>query len=162
MPSFRHTLPHLITRHPAPLLFISQTFMFIKIGFEIELGITITDGACLSIPDTTARGNVAAFAAQPLQRSRQRTAAICLGSIRSDAQGLAAGANHLRLGAPPYPLRLHGCASHNTPRIGRVVMARSRDAGGVPITMAFEQSRRRKFAVPTHEVQALDNAAHTV
>lgn len=41
-------------------------------------------------------------------------------------------------------------------------MARSRDAGGVPITMAFEQSRRRKFAVPTHEVQALDNAAHTV
>ncbi|WP_394788622.1 transglutaminase family protein [Rhodoferax sp.] len=43
-------------------------------------------------------------------------------------------------------------ARHNTPRIGRVVMARGRDAGDVPITMAFGQNTLQKFEVTTYEV----------
>jgi transglutaminase-like putative cysteine protease len=49
-------------------------------------------------------------------------------------------------------------ARHNTPRIGRVVMARGRDAGDVPITMAFGQSTLTRFEVITHEVDAFGNA----
>ena len=49
-------------------------------------------------------------------------------------------------------------ARHNTPRIGRVVMARGRDAGDVPITMAFGPNTLQKFEVITYEVDALGNA----
>ena len=49
-------------------------------------------------------------------------------------------------------------ARHNTPRIGRVVMARGRDAGDVPITMAFGQNSLARFDVITHEVDARGNA----
>ena len=45
-------------------------------------------------------------------------------------------------------------ARHNTPRIGRVVMARGRDAGDVPITMAFGQNALTRFDVTTFEVDA--------
>jgi transglutaminase-like putative cysteine protease len=44
-------------------------------------------------------------------------------------------------------------ARHNTPRIGRIVMARGRDAGDVPITMAFGQNTLTRFEVTTYEVQ---------
>ncbi len=53
-------------------------------------------------------------------------------------------------------------ARHNTPRIGRVVMARGRDAGDVPITMAFGQNTLQKFQVTTYEVDAWGNAVATV
>jgi transglutaminase-like putative cysteine protease len=43
-------------------------------------------------------------------------------------------------------------ARHNQPRIGRVVMARGRDAGDVPITMAFGPSSLWRFEVATEEV----------
>ena len=43
-------------------------------------------------------------------------------------------------------------ARHNTPRIGRVVMARGRDATDVPITMLFGWSRLDRFEVVTDEV----------
>ena len=43
-------------------------------------------------------------------------------------------------------------ARHNTPRIGRVVMARGRDAGDVPITMTFGQNTLTRFHVTTEEV----------
>ena len=49
-------------------------------------------------------------------------------------------------------------ARHNTPRIGRVVMARGRDAGDVPITMAFGQNTLAKFEVTTYEVDEQGNA----
>lgn len=49
-------------------------------------------------------------------------------------------------------------ARHNRPRIGRVVMARGRDAGDVPITMAFGQNALTRFHVITHEVDAYGNA----
>ena len=45
-------------------------------------------------------------------------------------------------------------ARHNTPRIGRIVMARGRDAGDVPLTMAFGQSWLTRFDVVTNEVQS--------
>ncbi len=48
-------------------------------------------------------------------------------------------------------------ARHNTPRIGRVVMARGRDAGDVPITMCFGQNTLQKFDVTTYEVDAQGN-----
>ncbi|MBH2020428.1 transglutaminase-like domain-containing protein [Polaromonas sp.] len=53
-------------------------------------------------------------------------------------------------------------ARHNTPRIGRVVMARGRDAGDVPITMAFGPHMLKKFEVTTYEVDACGNAMQTV
>jgi transglutaminase-like putative cysteine protease len=40
-------------------------------------------------------------------------------------------------------------ARHNVPRIGRVVMARGRDAGDVPITMTFGQNALTRFEVVT-------------
>ena len=43
-------------------------------------------------------------------------------------------------------------ARHNEPRVGRIVIARGRDAGDVPITMAFGDSRIRRFEVVTDEV----------
>ncbi len=49
-------------------------------------------------------------------------------------------------------------ARHNRPRIGRVVMARGRDAGDVPITMAFGQNTLTRFDVTTSEVDASGNA----
>jgi transglutaminase-like putative cysteine protease len=49
-------------------------------------------------------------------------------------------------------------ARHNTPRIGRVLMARGRDAGDVPITMAFGQNTLQRFQVTTHEVDSYGNA----
>ena len=49
-------------------------------------------------------------------------------------------------------------ARHNTPRIGRVVMARGRDACDVPITMAFGRNSLDRFEVITHEVDAQGNA----
>ena len=45
-------------------------------------------------------------------------------------------------------------ARHNRPRIGRVVMARGRDAGDVPITIAFGQNTLKRFEVTTFEVDA--------
>jgi transglutaminase-like putative cysteine protease len=49
-------------------------------------------------------------------------------------------------------------ARHNVPRIGRAVMARGRDAGDVPITMAFGQNSLTRFEVTTYEVDAYGNA----
>ncbi|RYF82689.1 MAG: transglutaminase family protein [Comamonadaceae bacterium] len=40
-------------------------------------------------------------------------------------------------------------ARHNKPRIGRIVIARGRDAADVPITMAFGQHQLRHFSVVT-------------
>jgi transglutaminase-like putative cysteine protease len=42
-------------------------------------------------------------------------------------------------------------ARHNTPRIGRILMARGRDAGDVPLTMAFGQNTLTRFNVTTYE-----------
>lgn len=53
-------------------------------------------------------------------------------------------------------------ARHNTPRIGRVLMARGRDAGDVPLTMAFGQNSLQKFEVTTYEVDSVGNAIMTV
>ena len=49
-------------------------------------------------------------------------------------------------------------ARHNTPRIGRIVMARGRDAADVPLTMAFGQNTLKKFEVTTYKVDACGNA----
>jgi transglutaminase-like putative cysteine protease len=43
-------------------------------------------------------------------------------------------------------------ARHNTPRIGRIVIGRGRDAGDVPITMAFGPNSLMRFNVITNEV----------
>ncbi|VTU39062.1 transglutaminase-like domain-containing protein [Variovorax sp. PBL-E5] len=45
-------------------------------------------------------------------------------------------------------------ARHNTPRIGRVVIARGRDAADVPITMVFGVNKLQRFDVVTQEVSA--------
>ena len=42
-------------------------------------------------------------------------------------------------------------ARHNTPRIGRIVMARGRDASDVSITMAFGQNTLKRFEVTTFD-----------
>ena len=52
-------------------------------------------------------------------------------------------------------------ARHNTPRIGRVVMARGRDAGDVPLTMAFGPNLLKKFEVTTYEVDVRGNPIQT-
>ncbi|MBC7784353.1 MAG: transglutaminase family protein [Burkholderiales bacterium] len=44
-------------------------------------------------------------------------------------------------------------ARHNTPRIGRVLMARGRDATDVALTTAFGSANLRKFVVWTDEVR---------
>ncbi|MDM0019693.1 transglutaminase-like domain-containing protein [Variovorax saccharolyticus] len=46
-------------------------------------------------------------------------------------------------------------ARHNTPRIGRVVIARGRDAADVPITMVFGLNTLERFEVTTDEVLAV-------
>ncbi|MDB4973453.1 MAG: transglutaminase, partial [Myxococcaceae bacterium] len=46
-------------------------------------------------------------------------------------------------------------ARHNTPRIGRVVMARGRDAADVAITTTFGPSRLQQFNIFTDEVKTL-------
>jgi transglutaminase-like putative cysteine protease len=43
-------------------------------------------------------------------------------------------------------------ARHNTPRIGRIVIARGRDAADVPITMVFGANTLQRFEVVTDEV----------
>lgn len=43
-------------------------------------------------------------------------------------------------------------ARHNTPRIGRIVIARGRDAADVPITMVFGANTLERFQVVTEEV----------
>jgi transglutaminase-like putative cysteine protease len=43
-------------------------------------------------------------------------------------------------------------ARHNTPRIGRIVIARGRDAADVPITMVFGTNQLTRFEVVTDEV----------
>ncbi len=43
-------------------------------------------------------------------------------------------------------------ARHNTPRIGRIVIARGRDAADVPITMVFGANTLNHFEVVTNEV----------
>jgi len=43
-------------------------------------------------------------------------------------------------------------ARHNTPRVGRVVMARGRDAGDVAMTTSFGPTKLEKFTVFTDEV----------
>jgi len=45
-------------------------------------------------------------------------------------------------------------ARHNTPRIGRIVIGRGRDAGDVPITMTFGQHQLTHFSVVTEELTA--------
>ena len=45
-------------------------------------------------------------------------------------------------------------ARHNTPRIGRVVMARGRDAADVAISTAFGQPVLKRFEVTTYEEAA--------
>jgi transglutaminase-like putative cysteine protease len=44
-------------------------------------------------------------------------------------------------------------ARHNTPRIGRVLIATGRDAADVAITTSFGSSRLTKFTVVTEEVE---------
>jgi transglutaminase-like putative cysteine protease len=53
-------------------------------------------------------------------------------------------------------------ARHNTPRIGRIVMARGRDAGDVPITMAFGENTLSRFDVTTYEVDEWGNAVQNM
>jgi len=50
-------------------------------------------------------------------------------------------------------------ARHNTPRIGRVLMARGRDAADVPITMVFGWNALRRFIVVTDEAGPHDHDA---
>ena len=49
-------------------------------------------------------------------------------------------------------------ARHNVPRIGRIVMARGRDASDVPITTCFGQNTLTRFQVTTYEVDRDGNA----
>ena len=50
-------------------------------------------------------------------------------------------------------------ARHNRRRIGRIVMARGRDAGDVPITMCFGPNSLTRFDVVTDEVEETTAAA---
>ena len=306
LPQSGYFLPHLVTRHPASLLFISQIFMFIKIGFDIELG-TASPMALVYLlhvhpsrrddllaPETICTepdferetyldvygnqcGRVNVLAGHSLIRFRgqaivrdsglpdevnwnawqhdpmqlpvatlqfllpsrycevdsellpfawgqfgqtpkgwPRVQAICdfvhhhirfdymaARATRTALEGWREGTGvcrdytHLAVAlcrcmniparyctgylgdigiAPaPFPMDfsawfevfLDQCwytfdARHNTPRIGRVLMARGRDAGDVPITMAFGQTTLQKFQVTTLEVDACGNAATTV
>ena len=45
-------------------------------------------------------------------------------------------------------------ARHNKPRIGRIVMARGRDAVDVALTTSFGSARLEKFVVWSDEVQS--------
>ena len=50
-------------------------------------------------------------------------------------------------------------ARHNTPRIGRIVMARGRDAADCAITTSFGDSRLVQFKIVTDEIQSISSAA---
>jgi transglutaminase-like putative cysteine protease len=50
-------------------------------------------------------------------------------------------------------------ARHNHPRIGRIVMAKGRDAADVAITTSFGASKLVKFEIVTEELQQKQNAA---
>ena len=50
-------------------------------------------------------------------------------------------------------------ARHRTPRIGRILMARGRDAADCAITTSFGQSKLVKFQVTTEEVASVSSAA---
>jgi len=50
-------------------------------------------------------------------------------------------------------------ARHRVPRIGRILMARGRDAADCAITTTFGQSRLVEFNVITEEVQRVSSAA---
>jgi transglutaminase-like putative cysteine protease len=45
-------------------------------------------------------------------------------------------------------------ARHNTPRVGRILMAYGRDAADVAITTSFGPACLRRFSVITEEVEA--------
>ena len=47
-------------------------------------------------------------------------------------------------------------ARHNTPRIGRVLMATGRDAADVAITTSFGSAYLKKFSVITDEVTTIE------
>jgi transglutaminase-like putative cysteine protease len=47
-------------------------------------------------------------------------------------------------------------ARHNARRIGRVVIGRGRDAGDVPITMAFGKHSLEDFQVTTEQIAAVN------
>jgi len=47
-------------------------------------------------------------------------------------------------------------ARHNRPRIGRILMARGRDATDVALTTAFGPAKLVRFQVHTQEVTSLD------
>jgi transglutaminase-like putative cysteine protease len=47
-------------------------------------------------------------------------------------------------------------ARHNRPRIGRIVIARGRDAGDVPITMVFGAHSLSKFSVVTEQIDPVE------
>lgn len=51
-------------------------------------------------------------------------------------------------------------ARHNMPRIGRIVMARGRDAVDVAITTSFGPAKLVNFAVTTDEIPSDDDPAH--
>jgi transglutaminase-like putative cysteine protease len=50
-------------------------------------------------------------------------------------------------------------ARHNQPRVGRILMARGRDAADCAITTTFGQSKLVKFEIVTEEVKRVSNAA---
>jgi transglutaminase-like putative cysteine protease len=50
-------------------------------------------------------------------------------------------------------------ARHNVPRIGRILMARGRDAADCAITTTFGRSRLVEFKIVTDEVQSVSSAA---
>ena len=45
-------------------------------------------------------------------------------------------------------------ARHNTPRMGRVLMARGRDAVDVALTTSFGPTRLTKFVIVTDEIKS--------
>lgn len=49
-------------------------------------------------------------------------------------------------------------ARHNEPRIGRIVMARGRDAVDIALTTSFGQVNLEKFTVWTHEISEVQSA----
>ena len=51
-------------------------------------------------------------------------------------------------------------ARHNTPRIGRILMARGRDAADVAISTTFGPNTLKRFIVQTDEI--IDEPVHSV
>jgi transglutaminase-like putative cysteine protease len=48
-------------------------------------------------------------------------------------------------------------ARHNTPRIGRIVMARGRDAVDIALTTSFGHFNLEKFTVWTNEISSVQS-----